>query len=442
MKKLITSIAIAFCLTVQAQTITTVVGDGTQGYSGDGGQATAASLNYPISVVVDKNGNIFCSDDGNNVIRKITTTGVITTYAGTGIYGYSGDGGQANLATLNDVRAMAINNKTGDLYLVNTDDYRIRKVSSTGVISTFAGNGVSGYSGDGGQATAAAIGWSEGIAIDTAGNVYFADEVNAVIRKIDVNGIITTFAGILGGGYSGDNGLAINAQLSPVGLAADAKGNLFIADEGNRVIRKINTNGIITTIAGTPGVEGFSGDGGAATLAELSGALQIAVDAYDNLFISDFMNSRIRYVNNAGIISTIAGNGTPGYAGDNGPALQAEFTTLAGICFNNNHLYIADNRNYRIRKITFASTEGISHNSSLANQVSLYPNPNNGSFVVETAETEKQTLQLFDVNGKLVLTQAINSKTNIDATNLADGVYNLSLINANGVINKRLVIVR
>jgi hypothetical protein len=441
MKKLITTVAIAFCLTANAQTISTFAGNGTNAYNGDGGQATAASMGEMLSVIADKNGNIFFTDLTYNVVRKISTSGIITTVAGTGAFGFSGDGGMATAAKLNGTRVIAVD-KAGNLYLEDTGNYRVRKINTAGVISTVVGNGIVGYSGDGGMATAASIDFSEGITVDTVGNIYVADETHGVIRKINTNGIISTFAGSGTQGYSGDNGPATNAQLALQGITADNKGNLFIADEGNRVIRKVDANGIITTIAGTGGVAGFSGDGGAATLAELSGAGEIAIDAGGNVYISDFFNSRIRYVNASGIISTIAGNGTPGYAGDNGPALQAEFGGLAGVCIYGNHLYIADFHNYRIREVTFAAPEGISPYSNFTNQLTLYPNPNKGSFTIELNSEAKQTLQIFDVNGKLVLTQTISGKTNIDATNLAEGVYNLNLISNQGVANKRLVIVR
>ncbi len=286
--------------------ITTVVGNGANGYSGNGGAATNAELNYPEGVALDAAGNLFIADNDNNVIRKVENNGIITTVAGNGTDGYSGDGGAATNAELNYPGGVAVD-ATGNLLIADWGNGRIRKVGNNGIIATVAGNGISGYFGDGGTATNAELNYPGGVAVDATGNLFIADESNKRIRKVAANGIITTVAGNGTRGYSGDGGVATNAELNyPIGVALDATGNLFIADTFNNVIRKVGTNGIITTVAGNGytdwnGYGGFSGDGGAATNAELWYPSGVALDATGNLFIADESNNRIRKVVNPGI---------------------------------------------------------------------------------------------------------------------------------------------
>ncbi len=458
MKKLITLLTLAFCLNGKAQIITTVAGIGLptssdDGYSGDGGQATAALLASPSAVIFDTAGNMYISDQNNSVIRKVNTAGIITTFAGrdssgVGIAGYNGDGGQATNAELNSPSSVTID-AAGNLYIADWNNNRIRKVNTAGIITTIAGTGLGAgthtccYGGDGGLAIAAELNDPFSLAFDAAGNLFVADGGNNRIRKINTAGIISTIAGNGTQGYSGDGGAATAAELHNAAFVTlDATGNLYITD--NSRIRKINTSGIISTFCGN-GTMGFSGDGGQATNAEFTNPAGLVFDAIGNLYISDYSNFRIRKVNTAGIISTIAGNGTFGYSGDGGLATAAEFRDPAGITLDAaGNLYIADDFNNCIRKICFSSctTTDIEQFASINEQVNIYPNPNNGSFVIEPSSTTKQTVQLYDVNGKLVLSQSINGKTNIDANILNEGVYNISLQSNEGVVNKRLVIVR
>ena len=305
--------------------ITTVAGNGRAFYSGDGGAATNAAWEDPFGVAVDASGNLFIVDSFNNRICKVGTDGIITTLAGNGIPGYSGDGGGATNAELNYPSGVAVD-ASGNLFIADTGNYRIREVRTNGIITTVAGNGTRGYSGDGGPATKAELDNPTGVAVDASGNLFIADSGNDRIREVGTNGIITTVAGNGTYGYSGDGGPATNAELwNPDGVAVDASGNLFIADQDNNRIREVGTNGIITTVAGN-GTNGYSGDGGAATSAELSLAHGVAVDASGNLFIADSENSRIREVGTNGIITTVAGNGTQGYSGDGGAATSAELS--------------------------------------------------------------------------------------------------------------------
>ena len=321
--------------------INTFAGDGTKGYSGDGGEATAAELKGPSGVAVDAAGDLFIAD-GDRIREVNHATGVITTVAGNGIDGYSGDGGQATAAELFNPTGIAVDS-FGDIFIADTDNNVIREVKN-GVINTVAGNGDLDYSGDGGQATAAGLGPAQSVAVDAAGDLFIS--VGDRVREVS-NGVITTFAGNGTYGYSGDSGQATAAELSSLeGVAIDAKGDLFIADSYNGRIREVNhATGVITTVAGDGPLE-YSGDGGPATAAEMGPAVGVAVDAAGDLFIVDFGGNRIREVNHAtGVITTVAGNGTAGYSGDNGPATLAELDDPTNIAVDAaGDLFIADRR--------------------------------------------------------------------------------------------------
>jgi sugar lactone lactonase YvrE len=329
-----------------------IAGGGVAGYAGDNGPATSAYLRYPCGVAVDSAGNLFIADRDNNRIRKVSTSGIITTVAGNGSMGYSGDGGPATLAQLYSPFGVAID-PAGNLFIADAFNNRIRKVAPNGIITTIAGTGTSGYSGDGGSAALAQLYTPRGIAIDSAGNLFISDSDNNIIRKISSSGIIATVAGNGTSGYSGDGGQATSAQLSgPMGVAVDSKGNLFIAVFGNGRIRKVSTDGIITTVAGT-GTYGYNGDGIPATSAQLSLPTGVAVDSAGNLLIADYANSRVRMVDSSGIITTVAGNGTRGSIGDGGPATSAQLYNPEGVVADSaGSLFIADYGNHRIRKVS------------------------------------------------------------------------------------------
>ena len=354
--------------------ITTVAGNGGGGSPVDGGQATSTGLPDPIGVALDAAGNLYIST-GYHVIRKVAVGGTITTVAGFPYIAndgscyalstvcFSGDGG---LATGQNVRFYGntgvVVDATGNLYIADSGNNRIRKVNTSGIITTAVGNGTQSNSGDGGLATKAQFYTPAGIALDGAGNLYVADYDNKVIRKIDAVGKISTVAGIeprpsvtFTGGYSGDGGAATSAKLNePSGVAADATGNLFIADTKNHRIRKVSASGTITTVVGT-GTGGYLGDDGVATSAQLYNPTSVAVGAAGILYIADSSNRRIRKVNAAGTITTVAGNGTDGFSGDGGAATSAQLSSLSSVIVDvAGNLYITDGS--RIRKIDTSGT--------------------------------------------------------------------------------------
>ncbi len=301
--------------------IATIAGGGSNGYAGDGGAAVTARLNYPSGMVSDFAGNLYIADTTNSRIRKVDTNGIMTTVAGNNFNYPLGDGGPATNAGLFGPTALALD-VVGDLFISDTIHNRIRKMDPNGTISTVAGKTVSGFSGDGGPATNANLSHPSGVCLDLAGNLYFADSANNCVRKVDTTGTITTAVGGVYGGYAGDGGPAIGARLSsPSALAIDASGSLYIADTGNARVRKVDTNGTITTVAGN-GIQTYAGDTGMATNASLYSPNGLTVDAFGSIYLADARNYRIRKVDSYGFVNTIVGNGSSSFLNPLGVALD------------------------------------------------------------------------------------------------------------------------
>jgi len=341
--------------------INTIAGAGAQSSTGDGAAATKATLYAPMSVSLDGSNNIYILENGDSRIRKIDSSGNISTIAGTGVAGFAGDGSAASNAQMNFPTGMAIDS-SGNLYIADTLNGRVRKISSNN-ISSIAGNGVLSYSGDGGLATSAQMNYTFAVAADSSGNVYIADSANHVVRRVAKSGVITTFAGNGNPGFGGDGGAAASAQLnSPQGVAVDAAGNVYIADTQNDRIRRVTPTGAISTYAGN-GTPGFGGDGGAAASAQVDTPVGLAVDAGSNLYIADLGNSRIRRVSSAGTITTIAGNGIAGYTSDGGQATSAALNLPQGVAVDaGGTVYIADTGNNRVRRVAGGTITTIAGN--------------------------------------------------------------------------------
>jgi sugar lactone lactonase YvrE len=422
--------------------VTTIAGNGTAGYSGDGGPALQASLYYPTAVAADSSGNIYIADSSNAGIRKVDPSGIIRTVAGNQVPGFSGDGGLATSAQIGTSASGVVPDDNGNFYIADTQNARVRKVDANGIITTYAGNGSFQISGDGGPATAAGIGpvsslllrgnhlyitssadilavdlttqiiniiggggingyrgdggsalsalfsYPQGMATDPAGDIFIADTFNNRIRKLDPSQIVTT----VGGGYIGDRGPATAASLNrPAQLAFGPQSSLYVPEQGGNRVRRVSSNGMITTFAGT-GITGYSGDGGPATSATISAPQSVVADSSGNIYIADTGNSRIRRVDSSGLITTFssipavslaidsndnifasdfnviwkispAGSASIvagmqfcfGYGGDGGPATQACLFFPYGVAVDKSgDLYIADWINYRVRKVNSA----------------------------------------------------------------------------------------
>ncbi|MEU7022642.1 RICIN domain-containing protein [Streptomyces sp. NPDC046203] len=342
-----------------APPINTVAGTGVAGFSGDNGPAVAAQLRNPYEVAVDATGTLYVSEFNNHRIRRIAPDGKITTIAGTGTKGFSGDCGLALSAQLNVPRGVAVDGM-GTVYIADSENHQVRKVTTDGRICTVAGTGTKGFGGDGGPATAAQLDGPYGVAVDGMGTVYIADHNNRRIRKVTADGRISTIAGTGTAGSAGDGGPAVAAQLrTPRGVEVGRAGDLYIADEGSHRVRRITADGRIDTVAGT-GTKGFGGDGGPATAAQLGGPFGVTVDSAGTLYVAEFNNHRIRRITPDGKIDTVVGTGTGDFGGDEGPATAAQLNKPIGIAVDRSGaLYIADHANHRVRRIALPERAGL-----------------------------------------------------------------------------------
>ena len=335
--------------------INTLAGGGRQGDRGDGGPAARSELDFPRSVAVDPEGNVYVADTRNHRIRKIDTAGLISTFAGNGEEGESGDGGPATDAELCFPAGVATD-VAGHVYIADRCSHRVRKIDTDGVISTIAGNGSPGGGGDGGPAIEAQLAFPVAVALDPSGSLYIAEGGSHRIRKVSVDGVITRFAGTGRAGYSGDGSSAARARLAnPAGVAVDAAGNVYVADSWNHRIRKVDASGVISTFAGT-GHRADGGDGGPAATARLAYPAAVASGPDGDLYVVTYVpntgNRRIRKIAADGMISSIAGTGEEGFGGDADPAPAAQLAYPLGVAVDaGGNVYIADSRNFRVRVV-------------------------------------------------------------------------------------------
>jgi len=424
----------------QSDTIITLAGNGTANYNGDNILATKAELNLPFNVAVDAEGNIYIADKQNQRIRKINTAGIITTIAGNGTEGFSGENVPATAAELNDPFDVAVD-KSGNVYIVDGLNQVIRRINTSGIINTIAGTLYSpGDGGDGGPATAATFSYPDGIAIDDTGNLYISDNANNAIRKINTSGIIHTIAGGGSGGL-GDGGPATAATLNgPQSVAVDKSGNVYIADFINQRVRKVGTNGIISTFAG--GGSSYT-EGDSAKLVALDNPTSVATDGSGNVYIAVGGDDVIRKVSTSGIITTFAGKDTmKGYSGDGGPATLAKLYYPNGIRTDNNgNVYIADEQNNRVRKITVpAPVSSYVSNISPALDCELYPNPVSDILTIKSESGKFNSFIVTNTLGEVLIQQPLtNGQTGVNVKALPTGVYNITLKGDDAVTVKKFV---
>jgi len=415
---------------IQSQTITTIAGTGSSGFSGDGGLATTARLNLPFNITFDKSDNIYIADTYNNSIRKIDNeSGIITTVVGTA--------DKKQVSELKTPTGLTFDN-FNNLFIADLANLRIRKVNlDTGSSITLVGKkseverpNIDAY-----------LGGPFSVVFDKVGNLYVSINGDSKVDKVDFyTGVVSTIAGTGELGYSGDGILAKNAKLnSPTGLALDGKGNLFISDSGNERVRKVDlTTGIISTVAGN-GVTGFSGDGDLAIKSQLSNPLGLAVDNQGDLFISDRNNNRIRKINmSTGIINTIAGTGEAGFSGDGDLARNALLSNPTGLAFNRDgDLFVVDRGNNRIRRIS-----GLTSNTDeleLEASILVYPNPSTDKITIELKnDLDLKGASLFNINGKQA-SVIMNDKT-FNVSKLPRGIYILRIVTSKGIIEQKVVL--
>ncbi len=433
-----------------AQNISTYAGTGGTGYFGDGGPATAAEFFVPENLTTDDSGNVYVADLINNRIRKVSAiTGIISTLAGNGAAGHSGDGGTAIAAEIDEPTGVAVDTAF-NIYIADYQSNLVRKIThSTGIISTIAGTGTLGYNGDLIQATNAELANDEDVSTDDSGNVYIADTYNYRIRKITVKtGIITTIGGNGTNNYSGDGGQATVAELGHTeSLKSDGAGNVYFSDENNNRVRYIdNSTGIMTTVCGN-GIGGYSGEGGPATAAEIYGPEGIGMDVAGNFYFVDIDNNRALMVNkSSGIMTLIAGNGANGFFGDGGLATAAKLSAPTGISIDKSgNIFIADQGNERIREINSLTT-GIPLVYT-SNEVTVYPIPNSGKMTVQLPGSGYKLLKIYDALGREIYTQLLdvaqeNRAINVNLGTVSNGIYIMQLGTQTGTIGKRIVITR
>lgn len=434
-----------FCLMfghLSSQIVYRVAGTCVLGFSGDGLAAAMVPIGNVDGLAVDKAGNVYFTE--SNRVRKVSTTGIINTIAGTFTPGFSGDGGPAINCSFDTPKGITIDT-IGNLYVCDLGNARIRIIDTNGIITTYAGTGINGTSGDGGSALLADISLTESITVDRFKNIYFGSN-NSTIRKINSSGVISTVAGTGVGGFSGDGGNALLALISIVtGIECDDSGNIYFADFANRRVRKISTSGVITTIGGN-GISGYSGTGGLAVNASIS-VRDVVVDAFGNVFIVEDYG-RIRKIDTSGNISLVAGTGNAGCNGDGGPALLADMGGFSGFDIDkNNNLFFGQIGPGPIGQVVraicntscFASVES---EKEVKLNVSVYPNPTSDYIIVITTDSFlKGRFRIFNHLVEVVFEQKVIAGDNkLFTPSLPDGMYYYVVEDTNGMITQGKII--
>ena len=411
-----------FLLNSYAQTVTTLAGSGIVGFNN--GIGSSAQFSYPSDVVIDSSGNLYVSDTSNNCIRKITPNMDVTTLAGSGISGSANGFGTDAQFFYPQGLAVGID---GTIFVADTNNNVIRKITTNGNVTTLAGSiGVSGFAD--GIGTLAKFSWPIGIAVDNDLNVFVADYYNHKIRKITPNGMVTTVAGTIAG--FADGNVTVAKFFNPINVAISTNGNLYVSDRANNRIRKIGTDGVVSTLAGS--VQGFAdGLGSSALFSHPNG---IVVDASGNVFVSDW-NDRIRKINPSGVVSTIAGN-TTGFA--DGIGTNALFNAPGGMSLDNNGtMFIADVSNHRIRKIIFPLSNV---DYQIQNQIFVYVNSSSNTINIQSADVVINKILIFYIDGRFLRAEIFsNNVVSTDISNLINGIYLMQIITDKGMIYKKFV---
>lgn len=420
-----------------AQIIITSAGTGAGGFGGDGGSATVATLYNPYGVTLDKDGNLYICDNGNRRVRKVSPAygGIITTVAGNGTAGFSGDGSDASYAQIDGAWDIAVDKK-GNVFIADGGNERIRKIAPSGIISTFAGTGIAGYNGDGIPATSAQLNSPIGICVDDTCNVYIADAYNHRIRKIDTFGTISTIAGNGISGFTADGSRADTAALGNVyAVRVNNVGKIYFAD--NYRLRKINEAGKIITIAGN-GISGSTGDGGDALAASVD-ISAFCIDTVDNIFIAEGNANKIRKISSLGVINSFAGTGIGGYYGDLGIPENARLNLCQGVAISPyGDVYIGDVANNRIRMISAHLTKVISP-PDVEKSLSILPNPATDAIIITLTDeiSTEHEAGIFTVDGRLLFSFCLQSNlpTHIDAI-WPSGTYIINISTTHGTISE------
>lgn len=419
-KNLIMGLTITLFLKSYSQNVTTLAGSGSANYTD--GVGILAEFAYPYNIIADSNGNLFVTDSNNSRIRKITNNGTVTTYAGSSL-GFAD--GTINFAQFYVPCGVAVDN-VGNLYIGDRNNHRIRKITTTGAVFTLAGS-VGGF--QDGIGSLAKFNAPSGIAIDMLGNIFVADAGNNRIRKISTSGLVTTIAGTTAGF---NDGAASVAQFNyPTGIAVDFAGNLYIADPGNNRIRKISTSGIVSTLAGN-NTNGFADGVGA--LAQFNYPIGLA-ESFGNIFVADTNNNRIRKINSTGLVTTLAGSSS-GYV--DGTGTIAKFYSPYGLTIDSaGNIIVVDSGNNRIRKITNALAN-IKY--EFENKISIYPNPFLTEINIELVDFEETTITVFDINGRKLKTKnLLNNKNLLDLLDLESGIYLIQISTEKSTVFKKII---